>query len=302
MVKSTLEFKKLDLRDRDILERYTKKFPPYNDFDFVSLWAYNIDGNNAAFTLHENLVIKIQDFVTGNFFYSFLGTNKVKETVETLIEKSKKDELGGVLRLVPESNIKASDKLDEYFTIEEDPDSFDYIFSIDEVVALKGNRFKKKKNLIHTFNKLYPDHTVYSLNFNKKKTKADMEYLFHYWEYQKGKNYTKKNIESIAFEKFLDFAGMNSIIGLGIECDNKLIGFITYHLVHSNYAIISFQKGDVSYKGIYEYLLHKTALHLKELGMLYINHEQDLGIPGLKKAKMLWRPVHFLKKYTIKEK
>jgi hypothetical protein len=40
---------------------------------------------------------------------------------------------------------------------------------------------------------------------------------------------------------------------------------------------------------------------LRALGCEFINFEQDMGIAGLKQAKRLWRPVKYLKKYTIKK-
>lgn len=118
-------FKKIELNDRHSIAEFTRQFPPYNDFEFLSLWVYNVEETNEVFTLHDNLVIKIQDFVTGEFFYLFLGINKPKETIEYLLAKSKEEQLGNQLRLVPEIAIKSSDEVHHHFQIDEDPDSFD---------------------------------------------------------------------------------------------------------------------------------------------------------------------------------
>lgn len=299
MIRIFSKLKKLELDDRHVLSQFTKQFPPYNDFEFLSLWLYNIENKNSFYSLNNNLVIKIQDFITGKFFYSFLGTNKVKATITTLLAKSKEENLCNQLRLVPEINLQSSPELRDYFSIKEDTDSFDYILSVDEIANLKGNKYYDKRNLVNRFNKLYLKHTLEILDFNKEKIKQDIIGLFFRWEHQKGKDRKETQIELTAIKKLIDFANIHNIIGLGVYFEAKLIGFVSYHMVHENYALMSFEKGDTSYKGIYEYLHHQAAKHLKTLGAKYINYEQDLGIPGLKKAKTLWRPIFFLKKYTI---
>lgn len=299
MIRIFSKLKKLELDDRHVLSQFTKQFPPYNDFEFLSLWLYNIENKNSFYSLNNNLVIKIQDFITGDFFYSFLGTNKVKKTITTLLAKSKEENLGNQLRLIPEINLQSSPELRDYFSIKEDTDSFDYILSVDEIANLKGNKYRSKRNLVNKFIQQYRTHYIKALDFHKEKTKQDIIELFFRWGQKKGKGRKETQIELTAIKKLIDFANMHNVLGLGVYFESKLIGFVSYHIAHNNYALLSFEKGDTSYKGIYEYLHHQAAKHLKILGAKYINYEQDLGIPGLKKAKTLWRPIFFLKKYTI---
>lgn len=301
MLSTFPNFKILELSDLADIEEYTKKFPPYNDFDFMSLWTYNTEGKNAVSLLNNNLIIKIQDFITGDFFYSFLGTNNLKETIKILLAKSEEDNLERTLRLVPEVNFQPTSNLQEYFSIKEDPDSFDYILSVNELADLNGSKYHDKRNLVNRFIKSYPEHSVELLDLTKEGTKQNIKDLFSLWEKRKERDRKETQMELTAIEKLFDLVNVLDIIGIGVFFQNKLIGFSTAHNVQDNFAILSFQKCDISYKGIYEYLTNETAKHLKTLGSEYINYEQDLGIPGLKRAKQLWRPVFFLKKITIEE-
>lgn len=295
-------FKKLEISDQDLIEKFTRQFPPYNDFELMSLWTYNKGNKNSFSILYNNLVVKIQDFITGDIFYSFLGRNSIKDTITTLLKKSKEDSFGSHLKLIPEVNLRSSSGLGRYFLIKEDPDSFDYILSVDELADLKGNKYHDKRNLVNRFQKLYPDHFVESLDLTNGKTKKNIEELFLSWEQKKGKNRNETGIELTAIQRIFDLVKVLNVTGTGIYIQNRLIGFSIYHTVQDNFAILSFEKADTSYKGIYEYLNNQAAKHLKTLGSVYINYEQDLGMSGLKKAKMLWRPVFFLKKYIIEEK
>lgn len=294
-------FKNLELKDWEFIKNYTKQFPPFNDFEFVSLWTYNMGGENSFSLLNDNLVIKIHDFITGKFFYSFLGSNNTHDTISKLLIKSKEDNFGTKLYLIPEINLKNSPKIENLFSIKEDRDSFDYIISVDEMANLEGSKYSNRRNHINKFKKLYPGHTIQIIDLTKKKAKQDIKELFILWETQKGKNRNETIIELTAIEKLFDLVNVMPIQCLGIYFQHKLIGFSTFHIVHDNYAILSFIKGDTSYRGIYEYLNQEIAKYLKTLGTQYLNYEQDLGIPELRKSKLLWHPVIFLKKYIIEE-
>lgn len=295
-------FKKLELNDREFIEDYTKQFPPYNDFEFIDLCIYNPGSDTTISLLDNNIVVKRQDYITDDFFYTFLGTNSIKNTISKLLSISREEGLGSQLKHIPEVNITSSPDLQDFFSIKEDPDNFDYILSVNELADLVESKHHNKRNLVNRFKKLYPDYVIKHLDLTLDKIKQEIKDLFYLWEQQKGKSRTETAIELIAIEKLFGIASVRNISGLGIYHKNKLIGFTTYHLLPDNYAGMSLEKGDNTYQGIYPFLKHETAKILKELGCTYLNYEQDLGIPGLKKAKQLWRPVFHLKKYIIEEK
>lgn len=295
-------FKKLELIDRDFIEGFTKQFPPYIDFEFIDLWIYNPGSDTTISLLNNNLVVKRQDYVTNDFFYSFLGYQNTKETIKKLLLISKKENLLPQLKHIPEINITLPSDSQEHFSIKEDPDNFDYILSVNELADLKGGKYYDKRNLVNRFKKLYPEHKIKCLNLTEDSVQQDIKELFYLWEKQKEKKRSETEIELIAVKKLFDLADICNISGLGVYHKNRLIGFTTYHRLQDTYAGMSLEKGDNRYQGIYAFLNHETAKLLKELGAQYLNYEQDLGIPGLKKAKQLWRPVFYLKKYIIEEK
>lgn len=86
MIPEFPEFKKLELSDKKDIEQFTSKFPPYSDFNFVSMWSWDIKGEMRVSQLNDNLVVRFTDYLTGEPFYSFLGNNKVNDTAEKLLE------------------------------------------------------------------------------------------------------------------------------------------------------------------------------------------------------------------------
>lgn len=57
MIPEFPEFKKLELSDEEKIEKITKKFPPYSDFNFVSMWSWNIYNTVTISQLKKNLVV-----------------------------------------------------------------------------------------------------------------------------------------------------------------------------------------------------------------------------------------------------
>ena len=110
MIPEFPQFKKLELSDKKDIEKFTSKFPPYSDFNFVSMWSWDIKGEMRLSVLNNNLVVRFTDYLTGNPFYSFLGDNKVNETAEQLLELSKNEGLKAELKLIPEDSVRSVDK------------------------------------------------------------------------------------------------------------------------------------------------------------------------------------------------
>jgi len=69
-------------------------------------------------------------------------------------------------------------------------------------------------------------------------------------------------------------------------------------IAHGTMFTIHFEKADDTYKGIYQFINRSFAAMLVDC-IEVINREQDLGDPGLRQAKMSYRPTSFIKKYRI---
>ena len=78
-----------------------------------------------------------------------------------------------------------------------------------------------------------------------------------------------------------------------------MIGFSIDEIVPHSIRYITFFKADNSFKGISEFLNEKVAQYLVVHDVVLWNWQQDLGIEDLRRSKMSYRPVNFLKKYRV---
>lgn len=292
-------FKKLLLSDKEEIMEYVKNFPPYSDYNFTSLYSYNTKEEIYISYLNTNLVIRFQDYITNEPFYSFLGTNQPILTAQALIDFAIKHHISPVLRLIPEIVI-LSEKI-ESLLIEEDNNNHDYILSVTELALMKGGKYYDKRNLVNRFKKLHSNYETRELDLKSSKIHSEIKNLFHLWKDNRQSDDSAEN-EFVALTRLLDVADILPIVGIGIYLGNILIGFSIKEIIHDRYSIIHFEKNNHSYPGISSYLRYESANYLHKRGCIYINYEQDLGIEALRKAKTLWRPQFFFKKFTISPK
>lgn len=295
-------FKRVSLSHKKFVEDFVQRFPPYSDFNFTSIWTYDTEEQIQLSMLNGNLIVLFTDYITNKPFLSFIGDQLLDETVEELLLYAQTNKLPHHLKLIPQSAIDAFPNLTSKYVIFEDRDNHDYILSIKEIAELKGKKYYDKRNLINRFKKNYPYAGVKILDISKKLYQDEIKSLFMIWSQQTKKTIDETKTEMKAIERLFKIAPSIQCFAIGVYDNQKLVGFATYELTHKSHSVMSFEKGDRTYEGIYSLLNHETSKHLHSLGYRFINYEQDLGILGLRKAKTLWRPVHHLKKYVISPK
>lgn len=290
-------FKKLEIADQAYIENFTRRFEPYSDYNFVSLWSWNTRDQVRISELNGNLVVRFSDYLTGIPFYSFLGEEDVDVTAGQLLRLTIDDGIFPTLKLVP--MVSANLFNNKIFQVTEDPDNFDYILSVDRLKTFSGTKLSAKRNYSKRFNQKYTS-KVEILDFNNKDILKKAEALFRRWVVWKKFERTEVENEFIALSRFYELTSKSNVFGLGVYIEEGLVGFSFYEILGKGFALSHFEKADAaSLVGIYPFIMQKTAEFLSERGVKYINFEQDLGISGLKEAKKDYAPVSFLKKYIV---
>ena len=295
------QFKNLELLDKREVEKITSQFPPYSDFNFISLWSWNIKDEMRLSILNGNLVVRFTDYLSSKPFYSFLGNNKINETVEELLEFAKKEGVKPLLRLVPDIVSKNLDL--KTYSLEEDPDHFDYIYKNEYLANYSGNKFKNKRCLYNKFKNSYPNARILINKTIEPKTIEDILKLDEKWakhKVEKLVNFDIKNeIQAVkrfflAFDKFEN----SKFLFLCLYVEKELVGFSISSIINQDYVLCHFTKGDIKYGGVYEYMLKNYAQNISKISH-FMNYEQDLGLSSLRFSKNSFRPASFLKKYVI---
>jgi hypothetical protein len=80
--------------------------------------------------------------------------------------------------------------------------------------------------------------------------------------------------------------------------ESKIVAFTIGERMNDNTGIIHIEKASSSTRGSYAFV-NKTFVENYLSDVKYINREQDLGIPGLRKAKKSYHPVKMGEKYCV---
>ena len=81
--------------------------------------------------------------------------------------------------------------------------------------------------------------------------------------------------------------------GISMLIDDKIEAIAVYENMNPDTAIVHYEKGSPDYDGIYKAINQETAKILQN-DVKFVNRESDMGISGLRKAKMSYRPHHMI--------
>jgi uncharacterized protein len=299
MIPAFPQFRPLCADDKSYVDSFTKSYKPYSDFVFSNLWIWNIEDKCKISALNGNLVVLFYEYATKESFLSFLGTNEVDKTIHTLYAYAKENGCRSTFNFMPEETVLHI--TDNSIRILEDPDDFDYIYSTSELATLTGYKYKNNRHLVNQFTRAFPTATYIQKDIRLPEVQAELIELMQ-------KNRAKKMLseksyyfkfEEIAFSRALKLSEIQPLLLSCVYLDKKLIGYSVDEVIQKEYALSHFFIVDYSYTGVYDFLNTKTASYLSERGVQYWNWAEDLGIANLRKTKLAYRPVDFIKMFSL---
>ena len=282
------------------MRKIAQQFPTYSDFNFVSMFTWNNDDAISITDLNGNLVVRFSDYESGDIFLSFLGSTKLSDTIQKLLNYCVDKGLEPKLRLIGSSVI---DKLTESerrkFLVQEDRDNHDYILSASFLSDISKSHSQKRTKYRH-FEREHGNRAKFHiLDLGLSSTQNEIQELLIEWQQIRLKNDDEVLREFSAIRRSLKHAVELNMLGYGTYVDNKLVAFTLFEIVHDKTAMLHFGKSNTTYIGSNETHHNQMASYLVSIGIEFMNNEQDLGVEGLRHSKLASQPVGFLKKYTI---
>ena len=174
---------------------------------------------------------------------------------------------------------------------------YDYICLRENIIALEGKEMRPKRQHLYQFPRFYPDYEYRELEpsmFGEclqllKQWSDNAEALGHI---QRNESKVMER-ESIGF--VFDHWERFGAIGGALYVDDKMTAFTYGVPINGNTFDLCVEKGDIAYKGIYTVVRHEFMQQIPEQ-YTYINLEEDMGLPGLRRAKSSYHPAYQIKK------
>jgi hypothetical protein len=184
---------------------------------------------------------------------------------------------------------------DMRYTVSEDRDNFDYLYSLEDLVNLTGRKFHKKKNMLNIFIK---NNECQAKPLLEEYRDDALQILERWNDQHDGLN------DSLAAKEALEKMWPLQLCGGIFYIEEQPAAYcLGEELALGESFVIHFEKAvlEEGFKGLYQYINQAFASILPEKYKT-VNREQDLGDPGLRHAKMSYRPVDFVKKYKVKSR
>jgi hypothetical protein len=155
-----------------------------------------------------------------------------------------------------------------------------------------------KKNLLNQFKKSYD---FRYMPFGKEMIEKALEMQSEWCTWRDCESSETLSAENRAIEKALTaWKRLEDILtGGALLVDGSIIAYTIAEYLTREMLLIHFEKACPDHKGAYQainQMFLENAPHPFEM----VNREQDLGDEGLRKAKLSYNPVGFLKKYRVR--
>jgi hypothetical protein len=178
------------------------------------------------------------------------------------------------------------------YKVVEDRDNADYIYDRQSLVDLVGQALHKKMAHAKKFSQSYPNRIIVPSHLVKTE---DMVEVLDQWA--EGKDVVEDYNATLLAINLREELKMRGIV---VFVDNKPVAFTLAEMDGEDRVITHIEKALVQYKGIFQYINRAFAKDLPS-SVTEINRAQDLGIPGLRQAKLTYEPKRLLMKYKIRK-
>jgi uncharacterized protein len=281
-----LEFKSFALKDRDIIQQFVDTFKPVScEYNFSNLFCWQ-KPSKLSWSLYQDRVLIYDDIDQCAFMP--LGEKLFPKELAALSESLKNAGYKPDLSLVSIDYIEAFPEIEDFYIVKQERDYAEYIYDINKLCELRGKKLTKKRNLISQFKKLYPAHEVQLLASDERFQQKALLLARDLFAKQENPSDTISQ-EFEALEQAFRYFKELCLEGIAVLSENKVVAFSVFSFMNSDTYDIQFEKSDISFKGSSQVINHETAKYLQSKCQ-YLNKEQDLGIEGLRKAKLSYSP------------
>lgn len=292
------DFKPIELQDLHFLHEILRQYQPrVSEWTFTNLFIWRTLYGFQWSLYKEWLMVICREGNNGFYAMEPIGPPSRREPAVTLLEWLWQEKNS------PDPRIERADKslaseLDglKNLTVEPAREHFDYVYLRDDLVALTGNKYRSKRNHINQLFRSYKfeyealkqHHIDECLKLQEKwcilkRCEEDLN-LSSEWE---------------AVREILHHYKALNLKGGVVTVEKEVMAFTIGELLNNDTAVVHIEKADPDIPGLYQIVNQQFCEKTWE-NVLYINREQDLGLPGLREAKLSYYPHHFVEKYRIR--
>ncbi|MDR0765921.1 MAG: phosphatidylglycerol lysyltransferase domain-containing protein [Odoribacteraceae bacterium] len=289
-----ITFKKIELEDREILSPLLVATGNRDcNLSFVNLYSWQFLTRGSYAVVDGTPVIRFVLEGDRVFYHVPAGSEHRGAILEQLMAGDRaRGDATRLFGVFPALSAWLDEEFPGKFRYRVNRDSFDYIYARQELVDLKGKDFQAKRNHVNKFTRTYAyDYAPLTPDLVSRCLALEEE-----WYRQRGSTMSGSlSNERKALTLALQHARELDLLGGVLRVEGKVVAFTYGTPLTGDTFNVHIEKADSSVDGAYNMINRELARRVP-VEYLYINREEDLGLPGLRKAKLSYRPRFLLEK------
>lgn len=287
-----IEFRPLELSQKATLDRYLQRDVRGCEYSFANLYIWG----RQKIAFYQDVLVFFSQFDRKSVYPFPLGQD-LKPALKAIIQDAAKRGIPCRLTgLTAEDRALLEELYPGRFRFHGDRGGFDYVYAIADLAELKGRKYQRKRNHLNRFRQTFPDYTVEPIGAENA---PEVLTLVEDW-------YAKRlaqdpaadfHMEQAALGKALRFREALGMEGLLLRCGGRPVAMTLGNFLRPDTFDVNFEKAldESAYPAInWEFARY---LRQKYPDLQWLDREEDMGLEGLRKAKLSYCPHHMIEKY-----
>ena len=294
-----IDLKSIEIDDKNLFDEKINFSYLNSEASFANLYMWRKSSNTKYALINDSLVV----FYTKSngkmaCCFPFSSTN-LKNDVNIIKQYFDSLDRKFIMESVTEDNANTLKEIyKDDLIITECPNLNDYVYFSEKLINLSGKKLHAKRNHINKFKSMYEYkyQRITSDICNKCIEKANE------WLLEKYSNADEDYIAEITAlkEVFNNYDKLN-LVGSMLTVNDEIIAFSVGEKLNNDTFVTHIEKADTNFHGSYTIMNNEFAKN-ECSAYKYINREEDMGIEGIRKAKLSYYPDKIIKKYRIEFK
>ena len=291
-----IDFQRMPFSQKEAYEQILFSCPPRGcEYSFTNLYLW---GRQETAFLH-GCVAFFSHFYGRSVYPYPIGSGDKRAVLEAILEDSR--ERGIPCRL---SGLTDQDREElellfpDLFLLTSSRNGFDYVYAIDDLADLKGRKFQKKRNHTNRFRTEHPNYEVIPL------TSCNMpiaQHMINSWYTTRMKEDPEGDymLENIALARACRNYAALGMDGILLIDGGEVLAVTMGSPMAADTFDIHFEKAREDVDGAYTVVNQEFARYLRLIypHIRYLDREDDMGLEGLRKAKLSYNPHHMVEKH-----
>lgn len=296
-----MDFQPIELPMKPMIEGYTKPWKLHgSEYTFTNLFIWGAEKKITVAEENGALFFLLDYGPSGRFMFAPLTKDPdgdYQSALDAATEYMKGESIPPLFHGIS-GPIKDAFSRCPGYSVEDDRNNSDYVYAMEELRDLAGRKLHSKRNHINQFMALYSDRYEY-VKLDPAMLGECMA-LYNEWLVGKESSDDPDAVgEYIAIRLLLTHMKELNVFGAGIKIDGKLRAYTIGERIDDEMAVVHIEKADADVPGLFT-LVNNLFVTNELKDVRFINREEDMGIEGLRRAKLSYYPTFMIDKYLAR--